>query len=89
MSATTPGFPVAAPGLEVNEVEDGYVVHQPDRDRIHYLNATAAIVLELCNGQNDEAALAGLLQCAFDLPDAPADDVAACLVSLRSEGLIL
>ena len=41
---------VRADGLDVNEVPDGYVIYQTDADRVHYLNKTAAIVFELCDG---------------------------------------
>ena len=80
--------PEKATGLEINEVADGYIVYQPDRDRVHYLNQTAAVVLELCNGRNAEADLAELLRLAWDLPAPPVEDVAECLALLRKEGLI-
>ena len=41
---------VRAEGLDVNEVPDGYVIYQTEADRVHYLNKTAAIVFELCDG---------------------------------------
>jgi hypothetical protein len=80
--------PVKAPDLEINEVADGYIVYQPDRDRVHYLNQTAALVLELCNGRNAEADLSELLQLAWDLSAPPVEEVAECLEVLRKEGLI-
>jgi hypothetical protein len=81
-------YPKLAPGLEVNEVADGYIVHQPDRERVHYLNHTAAIVMELCNGRNAAAELPRLLQLAYGLSAPPAGEVEACLTTLRREGLI-
>lgn len=77
-----------AAGLEVNVVSDGYVVHDGGKDRIHYLNQTAAVVLELCNGTFAEQDMPLFLQRAFELPEAPVADVVACLASLRHEGLI-
>jgi hypothetical protein len=41
---------VRAEGLDVDEVSDGYVIYQTGSDRVHYLNKTAAIVFELCDG---------------------------------------
>lgn len=82
------GNPVKAPDLKINEVADGYIVYQPDRDRVHYLNQTAALVLELCNGRNAEADLPDLLQLAWDLPAPPVEEVAECLKLLSIEGLI-
>ncbi|MBV8358232.1 MAG: PqqD family protein [Deltaproteobacteria bacterium] len=80
--------PVMAPDLELNEVADGYIVYQPDRDRVHYLNQTAAVVLELCNGKNAEADIPELVRLAWDLPEPPTEEVADCLKGLRQESLI-
>ena len=74
--------------VEINKVADGYIVYQPSRDRVHYLNHTATIVLELCNGQNSAGEIAALLQDAYDLPAPPAAEVNACLEQLRGEGLV-
>jgi hypothetical protein len=80
--------PSSVSGLEINPVADGYIVYQPARDRIHYLNATAAVVLELCNGRNAAGELPELLRLAFDLAEPPVEAVATCLETLAHEGLI-
>ena len=80
--------PKLADGLEINQVSDGYVVYQPSRDRVHYLNQTATVVLELCNGSNSTATIAELLAAAYELPAAPVGEVEVCLQQLRSEGLV-
>jgi len=46
------------------------------------------LILELCNGRNAAADLPELLQSAFDLPDAPVEEVEECLRTLRTEGLV-
>ena len=89
MSGSVQHYPQLAPGIEVNEVTDGYIVHQPDRGRVHYLNTTAAIVMELCNGRNAQADLPRLLQLAYGLSVPPAAEVEECLTTLHREGLIL
>jgi hypothetical protein len=80
--------PKLASGIEINKVADGYVVYQATQDRVHYLNHTATIILELCNGQNSLAEIAGLLQAAYELPARPLEEVTACLNQLTDEGLI-
>jgi hypothetical protein len=81
--------PRKAPDAEVNEVADGYVVYHPSRDRVHYLNHTAALVLEFCTGENSEDAIVRLLQKAYDLPEPPTAEVRDCLEQLRGEGLVV
>jgi hypothetical protein len=89
MADEEPAYPIVAQNVEINEVADGCIVYQPERDRVHYLNQTATIVLELCNGHNAEADLPELLRLAFDLPVPPVEEVAECLKALRAEGVIL
>ena len=81
--------PRPAEGIEVSEVADGYVVYDPNQDRVHYLNQTAVLVLELCNGQVTAGELASIIQEAYDLPDPPAEQVAECVDRLIEEGLII
>jgi hypothetical protein len=88
MSDSPEYYPKTSQDLQINAVDDGYIVYQSDRDRVHYLNQTAALILELCNGRNQAASLPELLQSAFDLPDAPAEEVEECLKTLRTEGLV-
>jgi Coenzyme PQQ synthesis protein D (PqqD) len=71
----------------VVETADGYVVYDDQRDRVHQLNRTAALVLELCTGENTEADIARLLQNAFGLDSPPEEETQACLGQLRAEGL--
>jgi hypothetical protein len=80
--------PRRAEGIEINRVPDGYIVYQPERDRVHYLNHTAVLVLDLCTGCVRAGDMAGLLQGVYDLPEPPADEVTACLQSLATEGLV-
>lgn len=78
-----------APELEINEVTDGFLVYQRDRDRLHFLNGTAALVLESCDGTLAARELPRLVAAAFELDAPPVDDVAACLTALLGEGLLL
>jgi len=80
--------PRAATGLEINVVADGCVVYDPSLDRVHYLNHTAVVLLELCTGQVKASDLPELLQAAYNLPDAPVTEVAGCLEKLLDEGLL-
>jgi hypothetical protein len=81
-------YPRCVAGVQVNEVTDGYVVYDPHRERIHYLNHTAVVVLELCTGTVRAGDLPAMLQTAYGLPEAPQAEVAACLRKLFDEGLV-
>jgi hypothetical protein len=80
--------PSVVDGLDVNEIKDGLVVYDPARDRVHYLNATAAVVFMLCDGTKDSTAIAGLVATAFALDAPPVAEVGECLAQLEDEGLV-
>lgn len=80
--------PKRADGLEINEVADGYVIHDKEDDRVQYLNHTAVLVLEYCNGELTMPEIADLLKLAYQLNEPPIKEVSDCLSKLRSEGLI-
>ncbi len=75
--------------LQINRLEDGCVIYQPEQDRVHFLNQTAAIVLELCDGHHDGLAIAA--QVAEHLgPHATARKVSCDILQrFLAEGLIM
>ena len=80
--------PRRAEAIEIDEAADGYVVYDRSLDRVHYLNHTAVLVLELCTGENDAAAIAAFIAAAYELGEPPIIEVDACLERLRREGLV-
>jgi hypothetical protein len=81
---------VKADNLEVNEVSDGYVIYEGDLDRVHYLNNTAAVVFELCDGERDIEAIVLRVAELFNLEATACDnEVRSCIESLSKEGLVL
>jgi Coenzyme PQQ synthesis protein D (PqqD) len=77
-----------APDIEITEVVDGFVVQRRDHDRLHFLNPTAAFMLESCDGNLPASALPDLVAAAFQLDQPPLDDVETCLSTLLKEGLL-
>ncbi len=74
--------------LDVNEVKDGLIVYDPASDRVHYLNATAAVVFTLCDGSRDAAGIVESVRTVFG-PEGPgADEVLACIARFEDEGLL-
>jgi hypothetical protein len=80
--------PRLADRIEINEVEDGYIIYQSEKDRVHYLNHTAVLVLESCTGKNTIEDIEKIVQKAFDMPETPKKEVHDCLNTLFHEGLI-
>ena len=80
--------PKQVEGLEVNQLADGYVIYEASRDRVHYLNPTAVLVLEMCNGRVAVDEILRLVQDAYDLAEPPTAEVMDCLTKLRDECLI-
>ena len=79
---------VRAEGLDVNEVPDGYVIYQIEADRVHYLNKTAAMVFELCDGHPPEDVVARVGK-MFEVEGTGDGEIEACIQSLLKEGLVL
>ena len=80
-------LPCRTAGLEVVPVEGGYVVYDPGRDRVHFLNGTASVVLELCTGDNTLAQIADLLADVYG-GALTEDGVRDAVHRLREEGLV-
>ena len=74
--------------LEVDETDDGLVVYDPDRDTVHHLNPTAAVVFDLCDGSRDPDAIASVLGEAYELHTPPRDEAIAALRDLAERRLI-
>lgn len=77
-----------APGVEVREGVDGYIVYDPVADRLHFLSPTAVFVLQCCDGRVRASELPAILAEVFGLDQPPVADVEACLNSLIAEGLL-
>jgi hypothetical protein len=75
-------------GLEQNEVPDGYVLYDAANDRVHYLNPTAAVIYELCDGNRDLAAITAFVQEAYGLAEPPRQEVVECVSNLIAEKVL-
>lgn len=80
--------PKRVDGLDINPAEDGYIIYQPEFDRVHYLNATAVLILELCTGQNSEQDIVELIKSQYGIEEGSAETVRETLTKMKSEGLV-
>jgi Coenzyme PQQ synthesis protein D (PqqD) len=78
-----------ASNLEVHEVPDGYIVYQKERDRVHYLNKTAAVIFEFCDGTRQPLDIVKQVAKIYALDPTAYDEIRAALDSLVQEGLVL
>ena len=74
--------------LDISEVPDGYMITVQKTGRVHYLNPVAAIIFELCDERHAASEMADLLKREFALDSVPHAQVASCLATLVSEGLV-
>lgn len=75
-------------GLDISPAEDGYIVYEPDLDRVHFLSPVAVVILELCNGNNTEAEIVDLIRDGFGLQENPAEAVVETLAKMKAGGLL-
>lgn len=76
------------PDLDTEQVPDGYVVYQSAREKVFFLNNTAAVILELCDGAHSLDEIAAILKAAYELDELPQEAFQASVSNLISEGLI-
>ena len=82
-------YPRRLDGLDVNPADGGFIIYQPEKDRVHFLNHSAVLVLELCDGHRSPDDIGGLVKSAYGLERIPEQMVEETLARLRSEGLIV
>ena len=58
-------------GLEKTQVPDGFVIFKADTEKVHYLNPSAAVIFELCDGKKSLGDIAMFMREAYGLPEAP------------------
>jgi hypothetical protein len=88
MTSETIQFYRRVDGFDCSEVPDGYVIYDHGREQVHFLNLTAAAVLELCDGRNSVETISEVLRDAFALATSPKADIEACLAWLVSQGMV-
>lgn len=76
-------------GIEINKVPDGSVVYCPVHDKIHYLNLTAAMLLELSDGETSVSEMKQLIKDAFDMDDLPGKEIDETLQEMIDSSLII
>jgi Coenzyme PQQ synthesis protein D (PqqD) len=81
--------PRRAVGIDLAELGHGLLVRQAQPPRVHLLNNTASMVLEMCDGRHTVAEIAAALGEAFTLDAPPLAEAAACVSGLRQAGVLV
>lgn len=76
----------ATDDLEVTQVPDGYVIYDEAKEKVHYLNPTAAVIYSVCDGQRTVDDIRVFIQDAYDIAEAP--DLGEFFASLEGAGLV-
>ncbi len=80
-------YPEQSSQLDIKTEERGLVVNDYGRDKVHYLNHTAGLVLMLCNGKNSIQTIVSLLQKQFGISEPPEEEVRDIIEDFIKEGL--
>src|SRR5262245_38143120 len=76
-------------GLEISQMPDGWIIYRQETDRVHFLNPTAVLIFELCNGRHTLMEMDTILTTAFALPASMTDNARVCVSRLVDEGLVM
>lgn len=79
---------VRASGIDVHEMPDGYIIYQSTRDNVCYLNKTAAIIFEFCDGNLGRDEIIKRVAKMFELGSSAHAEINSCIDGLIKEGLI-
>ena len=69
-------------------MEDGCVVYQPGREQVHFLNKTAALILDLCDGRNDAQDIEALVAEAYGIVEPKQSLTGEILERFTQEGIV-
>ena len=73
-------------GMEVTAVLDGFVIYDEPREKVHYLNPTAAVVYANCDGNKTVWQIGELLRELYEIDAAP--DLQELFATLETSGLV-
>jgi Coenzyme PQQ synthesis protein D (PqqD) len=87
-TSEAPARPAVKEGLERTESDDGLVIYDEATERVHHLNPTAAVILELCDATRTVEEIAETFGRLYPGVADPARQVSECLDELVREDLI-
>ncbi|GJQ60346.1 MAG: PqqD family protein [Candidatus Scalindua sp. AMX11] len=58
--------PIAKEGVDLEELEDGCVLYDTQKDEVHSLNATAAFIWTCCDGEHSVEEITTIVEKCFN-----------------------
>ena len=80
--------PTLCPSIKLAPVEDGLIVFDAARDRVHHLNPLAALIVEFCDGRRTAAEIGAALLPLLDDRDGMTAEINAWLTDAASRGIL-
>ena len=74
--------------IEINKVSDGYIIYCPEHEKVHYLNQTAAMLLEICDGETSIAEMKEIIRDVFELKELPGTEIDDYIQELSDASLV-
>ena len=89
MSTVANARPARNPGITLRRSAGEIMLYDETADRVHMLNATAAAIWELCDGQTDEPEMVAAICQLTGLPvEVIEEDVSRLLAEFAKAGLV-
>lgn len=88
MTVAGHGVPRRVEGYAIEQLDSEVLLYDPRRTAVIYLNWTALLVWQLCDGRRSSADIVDLLARAFHDSSRVAEDVAAALELLSGQGVV-
>ena len=85
----TPGIPTPVAGYRVEEMDGELLLYHPQSTSTVYMNQTAALVWQLCNGERETTEIISILEESFpNVKASVRDDVITALNSFSKHGAL-
>jgi hypothetical protein len=89
MNALRNARPKRAEGVTLRRAHDEIMLYDSAADRLHYVNATAAAIWELCDGETDRSEMvAAICLLTGMVPEIVREDVDGVLTKFADAGLV-
>ena len=80
--------PSLSPTVLIAPVDDGYIAYDTERDAFHRINATGALILELCDGRRTVEGIEAAFLATLELPEEMRSTVKEWLKTSLDAGVI-